>query len=474
MPSRSEKVRTGVTMMRWVALSVILCGVTVRMVAAQGLKVDASWRVRGEHWDFFEAPNADNRYAFLGSLLRVGVSGQRQRQDWRIELAQTTLVGLPDNARPPSHGATYRAVNGGRDGSLFVKQLFWRWRSPSGWSLLLGRFEFSDGSERMPKDPTFQWLRRQRLQERLIGPFGFTHITRSFDGILGVWERPQGTFTLTLFRPTKGAFDLRANDELTRVTVAYGSWTFNPDPRSDARFFALYYRDTRPVLKVDNRPLANRQADRDAITITTLGGHFLRLVPDGQGRTDFLAWGAWQWGDWGRLKHRAFALAAEIGHQWDTPWRPWLRLGAFLSTGDGNPNDGYHKTFFQVLPTPRLYARFPIYNLMNNRDLFMQLMLRPHRRLTLRLEAHRLWLSRLSDLWYAGGGAFNDTAFGYVGLGGGTRRLMDVLDLSVDYAADPLTTWTLYLAKAWGKGAVRANFVGTNATYAYLELQRRW
>jgi hypothetical protein len=58
--------------------------------------------------------------------------------------------------------------------------------------------------------------------------------------------------------------------------------------------------------------------------------------------------------------------------------------------------------------------------------------------------------------------------------GGGTRRLMDVLDLSVDYAADPLTTWTLYLAKAWGKGAVRANFVGTNATYAYLELQRRW
>ena len=77
-------------------------------------------------------PNADNRYAFLGSLLRVGVSGQRQRQDWRIELAQTTFVGLPDNARPPSHGATYRAVNGGRDGSLFVKQLFWRWRSPSG------------------------------------------------------------------------------------------------------------------------------------------------------------------------------------------------------------------------------------------------------------------------------------------------------------------------------------------------------
>jgi hypothetical protein len=175
------------------------------------------------------------------------------------------------------------------------------------------------------------------------------------------------------------------------------------------------------------------------------------------------------------LKHRAFAVAAEIGHRWDSPWRPWLRLGAFLSTGDGNPNDGFHKTFFQVLPTPRLYARFPIYNLMNNRDLFVQFTLRPHRRLTLRLEAHRLWLSRRTDLWYAGGGAFNDTAFGYAGLtSGGARRLMDVLDLSVDYQSDPLTTWTLYLARAWGKGAVRSNFAGSSATYAYLEVVRRW
>jgi len=460
--------------MKWLGLLAVLCGLVIGVVAAQGLKVDASWRVRGENWDFFEAPNADNRYAFLGSLLRVGVNGQGKRQDWRIELAQATLTGLPDNARPPSHGATYRSVNGGRDGSLFVKQLFWRWRSPSGWSLLLGRFEFSDGSERMPKDPTLQWLRRQRIQERLIGPFGFTHITRSFDGVFGAWERPQGTFTFALFRPTKGAFDLRANDELTRVTVAYGSWTFNLDAQSDARFFALYYRDKRPTLKVDNRPLALRQADGAPLKVLTLGGHYLRIEANTKGQTDFLGWGAWQVGDWGQLKHRAFALAAEFGYRWETPWHPWVRLGFFLSTGDGNPNDGYHKTFFQVLPTPRLYAQFPIYNLMNNRDLFMQLMLRPHRRLTLRLEAHRLWLSRLSDLWYAGGGAFNDTAFGYAGLRGGARRLMDVLDLSVEYAIDPMTTWTLYLAKAWGKEAVRANFVGTSAIYAYLELQRRW
>ena len=55
----------------------------------------------------------------------------------------------------------------------------------------------------MPKDPTLQWLRRKRIQERRIGPFGFTHITRSFDGVFGAWERPQGTFTLPSSALTK-------------------------------------------------------------------------------------------------------------------------------------------------------------------------------------------------------------------------------------------------------------------------------
>ena len=87
-------------------------------------------------------------------------------------------------------------------------------------------------------------------------------------------------------------------------------------------------------------------------------------------------------------------------------------MGYFRSTGDGNPADGDHTTFFQVLPTPRVYARFPFYNLMNNEDVFAQLRLRPHARVSLRADVHHLRTSNARDLWYFGGGAFQDKTFG--------------------------------------------------------------
>jgi hypothetical protein len=44
-----------------------------------------------------------------------------------------------------------------------------------------------------------------------------------------------------------------------------------------------------------------------------------------------------------------------------------------------NPNDKTHGSFFQILPTPRPYARFPFYNMMNNEDFYGTVVLRlPH------------------------------------------------------------------------------------------------
>jgi hypothetical protein len=56
----------------------------------------------------------------------------------------------------------------------------------------------------------------------------------------------------------------------------------------------------------------------------------------------------------------------------------------------GNPADNDHTTFFHVLPTPRIYARTPFYNLMNSEDLFAQFRIRPHARVSLRTDARRL------------------------------------------------------------------------------------
>jgi len=54
-----------------------------------------------------------------------------------------------------------------------------------------------------------------------------------------------------------------------------------------------------------------------------------------------------------------------------------LSAGHSYGSGEGNPNDSTHGTFFQVLTTPRLYARFPFCNMMNNEDFYGTLDLHP-------------------------------------------------------------------------------------------------
>ena len=444
---------------------------------AQGLKVTGTWQIRSERWEFFNFPSTDNAYDFLGSLITVSLGKQNEREKWHVEIAHATFLGLPQNASVPSLGALYRLFNREKEGSLFLRQFFWQRRSSKGIWVQIGRFKFGDGTERPPQNETLLWLRQNRVQERLIGSFESTLIGRSFDGIQVNNERPDRTFTFALLRPTRGIFDLKGSDQLSKVTTVYASWTFSPDPQTDARVFALYYRDSRKppqVVKLDNRPLTIRQADSEPISILTLGGHILRALPDNRGQTDFLAWGAWQFGDWGQLKHRAFAISTEFGHQWENKCRPWLRLGASLSTGDGNPNDAYHRTFFQILPSPSQHALPPIFNLMNSRTLFAQLKFQPSRKVDLQLETHRVWLSRKADFWYSGAGAFNNSHFGFFGLRGGERQVLDMIGLTLDYQADPSTAWSLYLARIWGRGVVRANFTSNSATYAYLHAMHRW
>lgn len=459
------------------AVALALGGLLFTCVRAQAQKLTGTWQVRREHWKFFKLPGTDSDYAFLGSSLKLNFEGGGKRQEWHLELNQVTLLWLPSNAPTPSHGALYRTFSGNREGSLLLRQLFGRWKSNGNCSVQIGRFKFSDGMERPLKDTTLLWLRKNRVQERLISFFDFSLIGRSFDGLQFVSDHPEGTLTFALLRPTKGVFDLKGNDELSNITLVYGSWAFSPDRQTDARFFALYYRDSRKpprTVKVDNRPIDLRRVDDKKISILTLGGHLLRVVSDQKGKTDFLAWGAWQTGDWGLLKHRAFAMATEFGQQWNVKFKPWLRLGFSLSTGDGIPYDGYHKTFFQVLPSPNMQAIPPIYNLMNNRDLFAQLILTPSHKLDLRVEGHWVFLSRKADLWYSGSGAFNDSDFGYLGMRGGERRLLNLIGLTANYTPNPMTTLTIHLKLIRGKEVVRANFGSDSATYAYLQLLRRW
>ncbi len=454
--------------------------------AARTLTFQGSLRSRVEVWDWFEG-QADSTYAFSGNILRLSVSQQRERFDWQLEAAAPILVGLPEGGIAPGAqgqlglGPAYFAANSRHrnTGTVFPKQAFVRWRGLGGnkaHTLRFGRFEFVEGAETVPKNPTLAALKRDRVAHRLAGNFGFTHVGRSLDGFQWALARQRMHYTLAGGLATRGVFQTDGWGNL-HTALAYAAATRQTGRARQSgewRLLALYYQDWRHILKTDNRPVALRRLDMGNIRIATFGGHYLHVADTGAGATDFLFWGVVQTGSWGMLRHRSGAFAVEGGWQPRALPRikPWLRAGFFHGAGDGNPNDRTHGTFFQLLPTPRIYARFPFYNLMNLQDLFATLTLRPHKSVVVRADAHSLRLADQSDLWYAGGGAFQPWTFGYVGRPSGSGRgLASLFDISADYQVSARATVAAYLGHARGKRVVQAIYPeGRNATFGYLEL----
>lgn len=452
------------------------------------ITVSGSMRVRLESWDWFGGGQT-GAYTYPGSLFRVAFGRARTKHDWQLELALPAVAGLPSRATGPQGpmglGAVYFNANHGNTDAamLFVKQAWMRVRDlggVAGQSLKVGRMEFFEGAEVVPKNTTLAALKRDRIAQRLLGNFGFTHVGRSLDGVQYAIDRAKVNFTTVGARPTRGVFQVDGWGELN-VNVFYLALTRQLGDAANAgewRLFGLQFDDRRrSVVKTDNRLLAARQADRDSITVGTFGGHYLRVVTTRSGPVDLLIWGAAQAGSWGELGHRAGAFAAEAGWQPRvTTFAPWIRGGFDYGSGDKNSSDATHGTFFQVLPTPRQYARFPFFNAMNTRDAFGELIVRPSQPLSVRADIHALWLADVNDLWYQGGGAFQPGTFGYIGTSAGSQSgLATLYDFSGDYAVNSRVSLAIYYSYAVGGPAMREIYPsGDDAHLGYVELQLRF
>jgi hypothetical protein len=428
-------------------------------------------RTRVELWDWYDA-EAASRYNYNGTLFRFGIGQQKKWFDWQAEFAAPVLINLPEasiaagNQGQLGMGASYFAANGrvSNKAMLFPKQVLVRFKALGGdeqQSLKIGRMEFIDGTETTPKDATLAALKRDRIAHRLLGNFGWTHAGRSFDGALYSLQRGATNVTVLGAIPTRGVFQVDGWGWVetpilyAAVTRAVGGG----NSAGELRVFGLGYWDGRSVLKTDPRPLAARRADVNGVRIATFGGHYLHHFTTSGGQFDALGWFAGQTGSWGVQSHRAAAYAIEGGFQpkWGRRLKPWLRGGYNASTGDADPNDRKHGTFFQVLPTPRVYARFPFFNLMNTQDAFGEAILRPSKQWTIRADVHSLRLTNANDLWYLGGGAFQPWTFGYTGrTSGGRRGLATLYDLSADYAVNARVTLGGYFAYASGRGVMES------------------
>ena len=251
-----------------------------------GINVSGSLRLRAENWGWFETPNFDDSYRFGAAQLRVSLWQQRRNFDWLIEGEFPALISLPQRAVAPAPqgqlglGASYLAANRSQDASAVLKQGFVRIKGIAGdkrSSLRVGRFEFSEGAEMAPANATLATLKRDHIAQRLVGPFSFSHVGRSFDAVHYVRNTKSSNITFVGGRVVEGVFQLRGLRELD-VDFWYGAYT-KPLPgkrfESEFRLFTLHYHDGRPALKTDNRTEASRLADTRNIRINTIGGHYI-------------------------------------------------------------------------------------------------------------------------------------------------------------------------------------------------------
>ena len=444
------------------------------------IRLEVFNRLRGEFVDWFATaptgPAPNYRYDFLGNKFQLGVRFTRDPYEIFVQVQDSTVANVPSNGI--GIGSIYYA-NTRRDlqNGVILRNAWFGAKKPfglNGLSLKAGRLLYSDAMDVPATHPNLKWIQLNRLSQRLIGPFDYTHVGRSFDGGHIGYDTELLNVTGFGFVPTYGGFEVDANRELD-VTVGGIALNLKESPvvgTTIGRVFWYYYGDDRDVVFLDNRPLPVREGERGlSADLHTFGAHVVRAQPLGPGVADGMAYGFGQFGDWQSQTQRAWAYGVELGYRLNSVWaKPWLRTGINSGSGDTDPADDEHETFFQMLPTAWLYAQFPFYNMMNNQDVFVQWIADPHPMLSLRLDGHWLRVNSSRDLAYFGGGATKNDFFGFGGVNGnGRNELAYLVHTMITVRPTAFLTFNGLFAHAWGQGVINQAFAGRGGNYGFLE-----
>jgi hypothetical protein len=415
---------------------------------------------RFESWSFFEPPPAggDPTYTLLGNRATLGVrvKGVRFDLDGAFEYGQ--LANLPARANGPGAlgpGALYfEAARTPAAYQLYFRTLSLRVKNViAGLSIEVGRMHYTSGDG------------QSGVEARLIGGFEWSMFQRAFDGARVDVERTRWRAHAALLFPTQGGFEESANPTLSKLRLITVEGAVSP-----VHGFVYHYRDRRDVTaRPDNTGLTATNTDID---ITTVGGSHVGTYSTGSGEIGSTVWVAVQRGNWFGDTHRAFSVASEVGHTWRSWWQPLVRAGFLYASGDDDPADYKHGTFFQMVPSAQRYARSLTYAQMNVRDAFVRVHLQPRDYLGVDAEVHRVSLAHDADRWYAGSGATAGagTFFGYTDrLSFDASGLGTIIEVSADAKFSKRWSVQGYLGLMRGGEVVRRSFAGDHLRFFYLQ-----
>jgi len=428
---------------------------------------------RYAHWKWFEGPSGDNEYDCWFQRTRLNLKYASKYLTAFLQPQYVHMFSVPDEAfkKPPEGplgmgGLYYKHNDDTEPCDVGFHQAYLALHTPgkNRWLAKVGRFEYSDGLEVLQKadGKHFNALKKMHLGDRLISSFGWSAFARSFDGALGQYDDPKVNVTGSFFYPTQGGWEEDIDKTMEHIKITTLTVTGKRGslvPGMELAGFYYYYRDDRHVTqRVDN---AGKMVARDGVDIDLhmIGGHAVGVYDVGPGKLDVLLWGGVQLGDWYELDQEAYAVSAEGGYQFTKVFsKPWFRMGYYVGSGDRDPTDGDHETFFQMAPGTRKYELLPYCDLMNMEDWFVQLIVHPLEKLMVRLDYHVLRVNEQDDRWYMGSGPTQEEGriFGYIGRPThGDSALAQELDLIANYEINPHWKVMVSYSHIFGKDVVR-------------------
>lgn len=441
-------------------------------------------RTRAYLWDYFSS-STDNDYMHAANRLTLGTKWQNEWFGVHTAFQYTELQFLPSGiSAGAGTGSLYRANGDGTNDphgtylkylSLDVNDVF-----DIGLTGSVGRFDYANAGNYKSSSKKIQWVKSKRVSERVLGGFGWSEFERSFDGAKLNQEAENYHLSVATFSPTQGGFEERSGRGIDAIDVVATEFTLKKNPlisNSELQFFHYHYDDSRLITdgtaRRDNTGRSIAAFDEQNILMDFMGGHVIGTIDAGPGQFDYLLWGGYEFGEWFELDHQAYSWVAEVGYQFnDLPWTPWIRAGYNMGSGDDNPGDGDHETFFQMLPTARLYSSSLLYNMMNNEDAFLMLILKPCKSVTLRSDIHWVGLNADADRWYLGAGPTSlNNAGGYATRSSSGDELGTLLDIGVWWNVNSDVTLSAYYGHFFG-GEVVENFytTDTDTDFAYIDV----
>src|SRR3990172_2277983 len=200
--------------------------------------VNGEVRFRYEYNDWFatKGSSANNDYWFMFNRTRLGLKYDSKYIGAYIQGQYVHLIHLPNDGIAPAPagalgvGPTYYASNSGQGKSphgLVLRNVYIDLKNilDSGVSARIGRFDYSDGLEVNTDDPKIMWVKKNRVGERLIGPFGYSAVTRAFDGFQVGYDNSFMNLTVMGSHPTQGGFEINASKDMEDIKLLSTSLT---------------------------------------------------------------------------------------------------------------------------------------------------------------------------------------------------------------------------------------------------------